>query len=298
MELQCKICSDFFNTTKALSTHIVKKHNMKTAKYYEQFLRQSWEGKCKLNTCNNITKIIGILGHEKFCSRKCQFIYMSTDTEINNKRKNSMKNRWKDNSSLLNSKERKEKIRNSLTGKKFTKKRKHNLSVSHIGQKAWNKGKPGCFSKESRKKMSETQKRLRKDPNSYWNSEKFEKEKERIRVEMLNGKAIKMLKAQKNPSKPEIMLREMVQELYPKCEFQHGVLNFAVDVAITEHKIAVEYDGYFHFDTEEHKQYHKLRQEKIEKEGWRFLRYTMFDKFPSIEKLKEDIKSLIRRNYD
>jgi very-short-patch-repair endonuclease len=103
-----------------------------------------------------------------------------------------------------------------------------------------------------------------------------------------------MLKAQKNPSKPEVMLRDMVKELYPSCEFQFGILNYAIDVAIPEYKIAIEFDGWFHFDSEEHKQYHKLRQEKIEKEGWRFLRYTIFDKFPNIEKLKEDINRILK----
>lgn len=108
----------------------------------------------------------------------------------------------------------------------------------------------------------------------------------------LNGHSLKMIKAIKKISKPEIKLRNIVQELYPNCEFQHPILNFSVDVAILEHKIVIEYDGYYHFDTEEHKQYHKLRQEKIEKEGWKFLRYTMFDKFPSIEQVKEDIENL------
>ena len=41
-----------------------------------------------------------------------------------------------------------------------------------------------------------------------------------------------MIKAIKNPSKPEIMLREIIQTLYPNCEFQYGILNYAVDVAI------------------------------------------------------------------
>jgi len=295
MQLQCKICLDFFNTTKSLSTHIVKKHKIKTREYYEKYLKKPGDEKCKLDSCKNTTKILGINGYENFCSRKCQYIFMSTNPEINNKRKSSMKNRWKDSSSLLNSIERNEKLSKSLTGKKFTKQRKENLRISHFGQKAWNKNKPGCFSKESREKMSKTQKNLRKDPNSYWNSKKFEEEKERIRKEMLNGKAIKMLKAQKNPSKPEVMLREMVQKLYPSAEFQYGILNFAVDVVIPDKKIAIEYDGYFHFDTEEHKEYHKLRQEKIEKEGWKFLRYTIFDKFPTTEKVKEDIEKLLRR---
>ena len=96
----------------------------------------------------------------------------------------------------------------------------------------------------------------------------------------------------KKISKDELKLRNLVKELYQNCEFQYSILNYEVDVALPEYKIAIEYDGYYHFDTEEHKQYRKQRQEKIEKEGWKFLRYTMFDKFPDIEKLKEDINKI------
>ena len=70
------------------------------------------------------------------------------------------------------------------------------------------------------------------------------------------------------------------------------IFRYEIDVAIPDKKIAIEYDGYYHFDTEEHKQYHKFRQEKIEKEGWKFLKYTIFDKFPNLEKLKNDIEEI------
>jgi very-short-patch-repair endonuclease len=96
----------------------------------------------------------------------------------------------------------------------------------------------------------------------------------------------------KKISRPELNLRKLVQEIYSDCSFQYKVLNYEVDVALPDTKIAIEYDGYYHFDTEEHKQYHKQRQEKIEKEGWKFLRYTMFDKFPTLEKLKEDLSKI------
>jgi len=121
--------------------------------------------------------------------------------------------------------------------------------------------------------------------------EKIKKFKEDRRLWMLeNGKRIR--KEIKKISKDENKLRELVQELYPVCIFQYSILKYEVDIALPEYKIAIEYDGYYHFDTEEHKQYHKFRQENIEKEGWKFLRYTMFDKFPSLENLKEDIKIL------
>jgi len=121
-------------------------------------------------------------------------------------------------------------------------------------------------------------------------SEEF---KERQRQRLLNGHALKMIKAIKKISNEEIKLREMVQKLYPEVEHQHKVFNYSLDVALPDKKIAIEYDGYYHFDTEEHKEYHKFRQEKIEKEGWKFLRYSIFDIFPTLEKLKEDIDKII-----
>ena len=125
---------------------------------------------------------------------------------------------------------------------------------------------------------------------------KIKKIKESQRQKCLDGHAITMLKAQTNPSKPEVMLREMVKEIYPDCEFQYGVFNYALDVAIPDYKIAIEYDGWFHFDTEEHKEYHKMRQTRIEKEGWKFIRYNIFQKFPTYDQVKKDINKNLQGN--
>jgi very-short-patch-repair endonuclease len=117
--------------------------------------------------------------------------------------------------------------------------------------------------------------------------------RENQRQIMLNGGATKALKGIKKISKQEKKLGEMVKELYPMCEFQHPVFNYALDVALTDYKIAIEYDGYYHFYTEQAIMYFRNRQEKIEEAGWKFIRYTMFDKFPSLEKLKNDILKII-----
>jgi very-short-patch-repair endonuclease len=106
-----------------------------------------------------------------------------------------------------------------------------------------------------------------------------------------NGNQIR--KHIKKISNEEIKLRNMVKELYPNCEFQYGVFNYDLDVALVEEKIAIEYDGYYHFCSEEKKEYHKQRQQQIENEGWKFYRVTMFDKFPSIEEVKEQIENLM-----
>lgn len=62
---------------------------------------------------------------------------------------------------------------------------------------------------------------------------------------------------------------------------------------IVEHKIAIEFDGYYHFDTSLHVEYFKNRKEKIESEGWKFISYTMFDEFPNLDKIKKDIDNIM-----
>ena len=157
------------------------------------------------------------------------------------------------------------------------------------GVKQHNNGNTGYkCSKEKRQKISES-KIGHKCSN---------KLREINRKRLLNGGALKMIKAIKKISNEEIRLRNMVKELHSNCEFQHPVLRYSLDIAIPDKKIAIEYDGYYHFDTEEHKEYHKLRQEKIEKEGWKFLRYTMFDNFPNKDQVKEDIKIILERKKE
>ena len=189
------------------------------------------------------------------------------------------------------------KIKSLMTGKppwnkgltKETDIRMKKTSDSLIGTKATDQAK---------KNMSDSQKRSRKDPNSYWNSNDYKKVLEQNKQRMLNGQAVSMNKCIKNPSKPELMLREIVKELYPTSEPQYPIFNYAVDIALVEYKIAIEYDGWYHFNCNENKEYHKQRQERIEKEGWNFLRYTIFQKFPTKEEVKNDILNLILRNGD
>jgi very-short-patch-repair endonuclease len=145
-----------------------------------------------------------------------------------------------------------------------------------------------CTSFKEKHKISFT--KIRNDPSSSYQIGSF---RDKVRKHCLNGHAIAMIKAIKNPSKPEVMLRELIKELYQNCEFQYPVFNYSLDVALPEYKIAIEYDGYYHFDTEEHKEYHKLRQERIEGIGWRFIRYAF--NLPGKETIKKDIKRILER---
>ena len=158
---------------------------------------------------------------------------------------------------------------------------KKNSSISHKGQESGMKGKQ--HSNESKLKMSK----------SLTGRKISEKNKQILREKCLNGYSVKMIKCIKRISKPEIKLRELVKEIYKNCIFQEKVLNYAIDVAILEYKIAIEYDGYYHFNCQENIDYQNMRQKRIENEGWKFLRYN---KIPKIEELKENIFKMIGEN--
>jgi len=174
---------------------------------------------------------------------------------------------------------------NGMFGKHHSEETKNKIKINHTG-KTWDE----IHGKEKAKVLKEKQKfRMLNGLSAMMNTKEHI---EKIKQYMLNGGAIKALKGVKNPSKPEVMLRDMVKELYPDSDFQHKVFNYALDIALVEDKIAIEYDGYYHFDCQESINYHKQRQERIEKEGWKFYRITMFDKFPLLEQLKENIENL------
>jgi hypothetical protein len=160
--------------------------------------------------------------------------------------------------------ERNKKISESLKGRKLSAKHIKNLSLSHIGiQAKENHPRWGKKHSEETKSKWKFKRRGKKIQTQEY--------KDRLRNEMLNGKAAWMNKFIKNPSKPEVMLRDIVKEIYPNCEFQYQVLNYALDVAIPNYKIAIEFDGWYHFDTQEHINYHKKRQREIEERGWQFI---------------------------
>lgn len=170
-------------------------------------------------------------------------------------------------------------------GTKTLEKTKKKISESN---KKFNQNNPAIWlgrhhSEESKKKIGEKSKGKK-------HSEEF---KERQKQRLLNGQALKMNKCIKKLSKPELKLREIIQEFYPNCEFQYRVLKYALDIALVDKKIAIEYDGWYHFDCQESVNRHNKRQKEIELEGWKFIRYNIFQPFPDKNKVKQDIESLV-----
>lgn len=167
----------------------------------------------------------------------------------------------------------------SMTGRHHTEESKKKISIKNTGQKTSN----------------ELREIRRKNATGRKHTQKFIED---LRQRCLNGHSLKMIKAIKKISNEEIKLRNMVKELYQNCEFQYPVFNYSLDVALLEYKIAIEFDGYFHFNCQENIDYYKNRQKRIENEGWKFYRVAMFDKFPTLDEVKEKIEILIKEVYE
>jgi len=165
--------------------------------------------------------------------------------------------------------------KNGFFNKHHSEKSLEKMRVSHLGVKK------GPHTELHKKRISES-----------WTVERREEK----RQYMINGGTKYVCSFIKKISNEELKLREMVQQIYSDCKFQHTILKYFLDVAIVDHKIAIEYDGYFHFSCKENIEYHKNRQEKIEKEGWKFYRVTMFDKFPTLQEVKENIQRIINND--
>ncbi len=183
------------------------------------------------------------------------------------------------------------------------------ISQRNKGQIPWNKNKSGVYSKdhieflrkrqigykfseESKIKMSDSHEG--KTYEDIYGKEGSKKEKEKRR-KFFKENLSYIHQFIKNPSNEEIKLREIVKDLYVESEHTFPIQSYEVDIVIPSYKIAIEYDGWYHFDTEEHKEYHKKRQKEIENLGWKFIRYNIFQKFPTKEQINKDIEKIKRR---
>ncbi len=118
---------------------------------------------------------------------------------------------------------------------------------------------------------------------------KNEKQKER----MLNGGAAYIRSFIKNPSKPQVELFHLVQELHSDTVLEYSCLNYSIDIVVPQLSLAIEYDGsYYHQD----ERYDQKRQKELEAESWIFLRYR--DYIPTKEELTRDINKLLEQREE
>jgi len=244
--LTCKICNITLKSYQSLSGHITKRHNISVKNYYDLYLKYKNEEMCNHHKCVNKCKFANInYGYFKYCCRTCR----NRSIEGRKISSDSSKSIWKDPNSSFNSNDRSEKLRKSF-------------------KNLWKDPNSIFRTKDYKKKKSESIKRLHADPHSGYNSTSYRKFRSKY---MKNGGSSHCHRFIKNPSKPQITLFELCQTIFPYPILNYPCLNYSIDIAIPSINLAIEYDGsYWHQD----KNYDKTRQKKLEKEGWKFLRYV------------------------
>ena len=330
-ELVCKICGKECKRFTSLAYHLKLTHNIDSKNYYDLYLKgKSFCKTCgKENKYYGLQK-----GYTIYCSTKCSNAnpeikgIISSKSKIysnSNKGKEIRSENGKKNKGIKRShefcKNQSNRMKNHIPWNKnfkscYSKESLSKMSISQLKRflkideinKISNSQKILYKSRtiEDLKRISESQRisqikrynnpkeRIKQSVSQLKWIEDHPEVRETYRQRCLNGHALKMIKYIKKISNEEIKLRNMVKELYKDCEFQYPVFNYSLDVAIPEYKIAIEYDGYYHFNCQESIDYHNFRQKRIEENGWKFLRYTMFNKFPNKEQIQLDIMEIIK----
>jgi len=117
--------------------------------------------------------------------------------------------------------------------------------------------------------------------------------RDKRRIEMLNGGAVYVASFIKNPSKPQIELFNLASSIYQTSQINYPVYcsnqsYYLIDIAVLKLKVAIEYDEpYWHQD----KKRERERQENLEKDGWKFVRYRGY--IPSKDELLRDFSRIL-----
>lgn len=247
--ITCHICNCKFVDYFNLSVHIRFDHHLKVKEYYDNHLKTVGEDICR--RCGKINKFVDLRsGYRKYCSVRCS---NKSDEKIEKVKSYNYKNtkaKWKN-----------PKTRNKI--------------IRAMKQAKLN---------------PEYRKRVSNDVKNRWKNkpEIFNNLKESNRKRLLNGGAAYLNSFIKNPSKPQLELFNIIKEIYPTAIMNYQILNYSVDIAIPQIKLAIEYDGsYWHPDKEKD----DLRQNKIMCEGWRFLRYK--DRVPTKDEIIKDMNKYL-----
>lgn len=109
-----------------------------------------------------------------------------------------------------------------------------------------------------------------------YGKEKAKELKEQRKISGLKG--FMMVKDQFT-SAPQKELFELVKKIYPDAKLEYAQFGYALDIAIPEIKLCIEYDGSYWHDVE----HDKIRDEILLSFGWRTIRFI--DKVPSMKEL-------------
>ena len=263
-KLDCKLCNRKFKNYQGITSHIRRTHNINSKEYYDLYFKTTNEEICNNPKCNNFCGYSGFNhGYYNYCCRSCK--NKSKEARQNNKL--STQKMWNNLNSSYHTKNRNDKIR-----KKF--------------KKLWACQDSIFRTKEYKVKKSNTLKKLHKDPNSGYNSKQYKKFRSEY---MKNGGSANCHRFIKNPSKPQVELFQLCQNIVPYPILNYPCLSYSIDIAIPSLNLAIEYDGsYWH----QNKEYDLYRQEQIEKEGWKFLRCV--DYIPNKQELLKNINEVLK----
>jgi hypothetical protein len=293
--VECKICNREFKSIKSLSQHLAHPltkttHCSSTKEYYNIFLKDSGEGICKIDGCNNTTIFVNLReGYLDHCSHKCY----NLNPDIRKIRSESNKNR-------VDSIETRKKM--SVTREKLWKDPKYKMYDKNIQKSKSEKMKIkwkdplGPYGKEWRKAISKSNIEKLKNGTHPFQTKYFKevvvpKRSEKLRNWLKNGGSsyLNSFNRKFGPSKPQIYIFNIVKEKYFSAEIDYPYLNFYLDIVIPEHKIVIEYDGGWWHQNEE---YDNFRQNRVEEDGWKFIRYKGTiekDFYPTEDQILEDI---------
>jgi len=216
-------------------------------------------------------------------------------TELRKEQISKVKNKWECKNSKYNSIEYRNKLKEN-SGKRYAIQIDNNEYLCSYGcglfaKYYFPKNGKYCCEKSwqscpyKRKESSTSIKKQYKDVNSWFYSTECS---ELRRKRMLDGGALQALRSNNTISKPQLILYNICQKIFPYVVLEYPCLNYKIDIVIPTLNLAIEYDGsYFHRD----KEFDLLRQQKLENEGWIFIRYK--DYIPTKEKLFNDSRKIL-----
>ena len=267
----CEFCGRSFLNVRAISKHLQKKSKgpcrcLYIEKYGESFNNFPWNKRiqCKTIGCSNLTWRNSKTG---LCS-KC-----ASEQVTKNRSRNA---------------------KLTVKNKKFVKDGKVNWECEFCKTSFYTKGKLNSHAKNSKcsPKFYEKYRIQALFPwNNYSGTDYCINCGKAIPVPTKlcrSCSATRNMKNNRRPSKPQLQLFKIVKVFFPDAILEMLCNNFYIDIAIPEIKVAIEYDGsYWHQDKEQD----KVRQRKLEGEGWKFVRYV--DKIPSEKQLIQDVSKVV-----
>lgn len=133
--MKCKICLTDINLKKSGKhgyNHFIWIHKISNKQYYDQYLKNEFEGFCKC--CNKLTTFISIIsGYHIYCSTKC----MTNDQKIKEKKIQTCIERYNTENPLQN-KDIQEKVKNTNI-------KRYGGNAPYCSTKVQNNGKETCM---------------------------------------------------------------------------------------------------------------------------------------------------------